>query len=211
MGSFPAASRRDGEASDRRPEAPSRCGFHQRSRFEGISHQVEVELSRILVFIHESSIPDRAWCCDSEIRSILISSSERTSKSSGCRVSIRNVGRRSARTSICRRNRLLFLRGELQCEHLAADARGQSGGKFERNAALDSGDRRIHELLLCLGVAGTLIPLGRGGPINVPSRLKLKLSVTNESFDLAGGFQHARIAAPTSSIVLSGAAMTTLR
>src|SRR5258708_14298226 len=53
----------------------------------------------------------------------------------------------------------------------------------------------------------TLIPLGRGGPISVPSRLKLKLSVTKEPFEPAGAVQHARIAAPTSSIVLSGAAI----
>jgi len=45
-----------------------------------------------------------------------------------------------------------------------------------------------------------------GGPISVPSRLKLKLSVTEELSELAGGVQHASKAAPTSFMLLSDAA-----
>jgi hypothetical protein len=49
--------------------------------------------------------------------------------------------------------------------------------------------------------------VGLGGPISLPSRLKLKLNVTTEPEVPAGGFQQACIAAPTSSMVLSGSAL----
>ncbi|WP_352791598.1 hypothetical protein [Mesorhizobium sp. M0619] len=53
----------------------------------------------------------------------------------------------------------------------------------------------------------TLIAVGRGGPISVPSRLKLKLKVTLAFPTPAGGVQHAWMASPTSAIVSSGAAL----
>jgi hypothetical protein len=49
--------------------------------------------------------------------------------------------------------------------------------------------------------------VGIGGPISVPSRLRLKLSVTEEPFEFAGGFQQASRACPTWSIESSGAAV----
>jgi hypothetical protein len=50
---------------------------------------------------------------------------------------------------------------------------------------------------------GTLAAASRGGPISMPSRLKLKLRVTKEPFEPTGAFQHAPIAAPTSSMLRS--------
>ena len=59
-----------------------------------------------------------------------------------------------APSSICRRDGLRVLRGKLHREHLAADARGQGWREFQRDTALDRGDRRIHEVLLRLLIAG---------------------------------------------------------
>ena len=47
-----------------------------------------------------------------------------------------------------------LVRGKLHREHLAPDARGQTGRKFERDATLNRGDRCIDELLFRLIVAG---------------------------------------------------------
>lgn len=52
----------------------------------------------------------------------------------------------------------------------------------------------------------TLMAVAIGGPISLPLRLKLNLNVTAEPEVPAGGFQHARNAAPTSSICPSGSA-----
>jgi hypothetical protein len=57
-----------------------------------------------------------------------------------------------------------------------------------------------------LASPSTLMAVGLGGPISVPSRLKLKLSVTLAFPASAGGVQHAWIAARTSFMVLSVAA-----
>ena len=52
----------------------------------------------------------------------------------------------------------------------------------------------------------TSIAVACGGPMSDPSRFRLKFSVTDEFVVPAGGCQHARMALPTSPVVVAGSA-----